>query len=77
MISRHIYLLEGIWDFQPVMCRVATVTSFPALIYSTDIFFLLLVLYSENSEIIKRLDSYSKQIKNSWVTSSPEPKAHG
>ena len=49
-----------------VLCRVAAVKSLPTLIYSA-VYILLLVLwdhgiYSENSEIIIRLDSFSKQI---------------
>ena len=49
-----------------MLCRVAAVKSLPALIYSAD-YILLLVLwdhriYSESSELIIRLDSFSKQI---------------
>ena len=49
-----------------MLFRVAAVKSLPALIYSAD-YILLLVhcdhgIYSESSELIKRLDSFSKQI---------------
>ena len=49
-----------------VLCGVAAVKSLPALIYNAD-YILLLVLcdhgmHSENSEMIIRLDSFSKQI---------------
>ena len=54
-----------------MLCGVAAVKSLPPLIYSAD-FILLLVLcdhgvYSENSEMIIRLDSFSKQILNILV----------
>ena len=62
--SKHIIIIccHCSW----MLCRVATVKSLPALIYSAD-YSLLLVLsdhgiYSENPEIIIRLDSFSKQI---------------
>ena len=48
-----------------MLCSVAAVKSLPALIYSAD-YILLLVLwdhgiYSESSELIICLDSFSKQ----------------
>ena len=51
-----------------MLCNVAAVKSLPALIYSAD-YILLLVLcdygiYSESSELIIRLDSFSKQFFN-------------
>ena len=49
-----------------ILCRVAAVKSLPALIYSADYILLLVLLdhgiYSESSEMIIRLDPFSKQI---------------
>ena len=49
-----------------MLCRVAAVKSLPVLIYSGDYILHLVLLdhgiYSENSEMIIRLDSFSKQI---------------
>ena len=54
-----------------MLCRVAAVKSLPALIYSADYIFRLVLwdhgIYSENSEMIIRLDSFSKQIWNILV----------
>ena len=57
-----IYLLS----MQLVLSRVAALKSFPALIFSAD-YILLLVLwdhrmYSESSELMTHLDSFSEQI---------------
>ena len=48
-----------------MLCRVGAVKIFPALIYGADYIFLLVLcdhgIYSENSEMIISLDSFSKQ----------------
>ena len=53
-----------------MLCRVAAVKSLPALIYSAACVLLLVLsdhgIYSENSEIIIRLDSFSKQFEIFW-----------
>ena len=53
-----------------MLCRVAAVKSLPALIYSADYILLLDLwdhgIYSENSEMIICLDSFSKKIEIFW-----------
>ena len=54
-----------------MLCRVAAVKSLPALIYSADCILLIDLsdhgIHSESSELIIRLDSFSRQIKNILV----------
>ena len=55
-----------------MLCRVEAVKSLPALIFSADYIFLLVLwdhgIYSENSEMMKRLDSCSEQILSILVS---------
>ena len=57
-----------------MLCRLAAVKSLPAHIYSADYIFLLVLsdhgIYSENSEMIGRLDLFSNQFETFWYFST-------